>query len=294
VSIQRALFGWALVGILALAGCSDELAVPTEPLRMLRTDFPIAYIGEQYEAQLRPSGGLRPYRFRLQDGALPPGLELSAGGVRGTPTEVGSYSFSISVRDGNLSTTVQQLTLEVRPLPEPVVRLDAPGTELREPVTLTLRIEDARGWRGTRVALRYDASLFELAETPSSSHNSIALFSDSESEPGLLLLEMAALGGSRSGAFDLARITFAPLEPPARLSLSLTSATRYSGGEQLTVRQEGAPPPERTATPIATPAPEEGAPEAEAEEGAPDAPAEEDANPPEAEEGENGTEEGQP
>jgi len=278
VSMHRSLIAWTLVGVLALAGCSEQLAVPTEPLRMLRTDLPIAYLGEPYEGQLRPSGGLRPYRFRLEDGTLPPGLELSAGGVRGTPTEIGRFSFTVAVRDGNLSTTIQQLSLDVRPLPEPVVRLDAPGTELREPITLTLRIEDARGWLGSRVAIRYDPSLFDLVETPSSANGAIALLSDAETEPGLLLLEMANLGGARSGAFALARITFAPLDPPARLSLSLASATRYSGGEHRSIRQEGAPGVREGARPSApTPPTDEGA-----------------GRPGSDEESEQGTEEGEP
>jgi hypothetical protein len=239
VSIQRALIGWAVVGLLALSGCTDELAVPTEPLRMLRTDFPVAFLGEPFEAQFRPSGGLRPYRFSLRDGELPPGLELTAGGLRGTPTAVGRFNFTIAVRDGNLSQTIQELTLDVRPLPEPVVRLDAPGTELREPLALTLRVEDARGWRGTRVALRWDPELFELAEEPKSAAPNLALFS--QSEPGWLLLELAALGEARQGAFPLARVTFAPIDPPARLSLNLAAATRYSGGEHTALRLEGAP-----------------------------------------------------
>lgn len=229
-----------MVVALVLAGCSDELAIPTEPLRMLRTDFPVAYLGEPFEAQLRPSGGLRPYRFTLQEGDLPPGLELAAGGLRGTPTTVGRFTFTISVRDGNLSQAIQPLTLDVRPLPEPVVRVDAPGTELREPVSLTLRVEDARGWRGSRVALRWDADQFELVEPPVSAQSSLALFSDSA--PGVLLLELAALGEPRQGAFALARITLQPIDPPARLSLELAAATRYSGGEHLGVRREGAPP----------------------------------------------------
>ena len=245
MSIQRALFGWALIGLLALSGCTDELAVPTEPLRMLRTDFPVAFLGEPFEAQFRPSGGLRPYRFSLREGEIPPGLELTAGGLRGTPTAVGRYTFTIAVRDGNLSQTIQELTLDVRPLPEPVVRLDAPGTELRDPVTLTLRVEDARSWRGTRVELRWDAELFGLVEDPTSAAPNIALFS--EHEPGVLRLELAALGDTRQGAFPLARITLAPLEPPARLALNLASATRYSGGEQVAWRQEGAPAPRREA-----------------------------------------------
>ena len=232
--------GLALL-IATLVACTSELAVPTEPLRLLRTDWPVAYVGEPFDGALRPTGGLRPYRFEVVDGELPPGMSVSAGRLVGTPTEVGRFAFTVQVRDGNLSQALQQVAFDVRPLPEPIVRVDAPRTELRSDVPLIVRVEDARGWRGARIALTWDAQAFALVAPPAASDARLAVLH--ESGDGFLHVEAAALGAPRNGAFDLARFSLRPLEPPAQLSLQLTAVSRYSGGEHLVVRSEGVPQP---------------------------------------------------
>ena len=206
---------WAPVAFLAaLVACTGDLAVPTEPLRLLRTEWAVAYVGEPFEGALRPTGGLRPYRFELADGVVPPGLALEAGRLVGTPTTVGRYTFTVKVQDGNLSQTLQQLDLDVRPLPTPIVRVDAPATELRGDVPLTVRVEDARGWRGARVALTWDPDAFELVAGPTASDARLAVFTDVAE--GRAWIEAAALGPTRDGAFALARFTLRPLAPPTR------------------------------------------------------------------------------
>jgi hypothetical protein len=233
---------WILALVLAaLAACTSELAVPTEPLRLLRADWDVAYVGEAFDGPLRPTGGLRPYRFEVIDGALPPGMSLSAGRLVGTPTEVGRFAFTVQVQDGNLSQTLQRLELDVRPLPTPLVRIDAPRTELRSSVPLIVRVEDARGWRGARVAIAWDAEAFELVAPPSAGDARLALFH--EAGDGYLWIEAATLGAFRNGAFDLGRFSLRPLAPPAQLSFELAAVSIYSGGEHLTVRTEGAPRP---------------------------------------------------
>ena len=228
-----------LVLLLALVACSGDLAVPTEPLRLLRTEWSVAYLGEPFDGTLRPTGGLRPYRFELADGALPPGLQLAAGRLVGTPTETGRFGFTILVQDGNLSQALQRIDLDVRPLPTPIVRVDAPATELRVNVPLVVRVEDARGWRGARIALTWDPEAFELASGPTAGDARLAVFHDAAE--GRLWLEVAALGTARDGAFNLTRFSLRPLDPPARLSLRLTAASRYAGGEHVATRVEGAP-----------------------------------------------------
>jgi len=225
--------------LLALVACSSDLAVPTEPLRLLRTEWSVAYLGEPFDGALRPTGGLRPYRFELADGALPPGLQLAAGRLVGTPTETGRFSFTILVQDGNLSQALQRIDLDVRPLPTPIVRVDAPATELRGSVPLVVRVEDARGWRGARIALTWDPEAFELASGPTAGDARLAVFHDAAE--GRLWLEVVALGTARDGAFNLTRFSLRPLDPPARLSLRLVAASRYAGGEHVATRVEGAP-----------------------------------------------------
>ena len=46
------------------------------------------------------AGGVKPYKWSIQAGALPPGLVLSTGGsTTGKPTTVGTFSFSVRVDD---------------------------------------------------------------------------------------------------------------------------------------------------------------------------------------------------
>ena len=46
------------------------------------------------------AGGVKPYKWSIQAGALPPGLALSTGGsTTGKPTTVGTFSFSVRVDD---------------------------------------------------------------------------------------------------------------------------------------------------------------------------------------------------
>ena len=274
---------WTLVLLIAwLGACTSDLAVPTEPLRLLRTDWAVAYVGEPFDGALRPTGGLRPYRFEVADGELPPGMNLSAGRLVGTPTEVGRFAFTVQVRDGNLSQALQQVEFDVRPLPNPVVRVDAPRTELRAAVPLVVRVEDARGWRGARIALTWDAEAFALVSPPSPADARLAVLH--ESGDGYLWIEAAALGAPRNGAFDLGRFSLRPLVPPAQLSLQLTAVSRYSGGDHLVERAEGVPRPRPAPAPAGA---QEDAPAtpADAEEEAPTAPIDDgDATPPSDEE----------
>jgi hypothetical protein len=229
---------WVLV--LALVACTNELTVPTEPLRLLRPEWGVAYVGEPFEGALRPAGGLRPYRFELTDGALPPGLELAAGRLVGTPTAAGSYTFTALVQDGNLSQSVLRVELEVRELPTPLIRVDAPATEVRAAVPLVLRVEDARGWRGARVTLRWDPAAFELTSDPTPADPRLVVFH--EAAEGLLQIDVAALAAPRAGAFALARFGLSPVAGPARLALEVTSTSRFAGGDHRAERLEGAPP----------------------------------------------------
>jgi hypothetical protein len=62
--------------------------------------LPNAARGRSYNQTLRATGGSPPYRWSVIGGVFPPGLSLSqSGDLTGTPTVVGSYSFSVQVFD---------------------------------------------------------------------------------------------------------------------------------------------------------------------------------------------------
>ena len=253
----------ALALVLLLAGCAEQLAAPAEPLRLLRPTWGDAFAGEPFDGALRPTGGLRPYRFELAEGAaLPDGLRLEGGRIVGTPTAPGRTRFTVLVSDGNLSQALLELELVVRPLPTPVVRVATPETEVRGPLRLVARVEEARGWRGAQLVVRWDAALFTLEGAPAAADGrTIAL---ALAEPGVLFLDVAALGAARDGAFDVASWTLVSIAPPARASVHVVATSRYSGGDGVSERREGAPPtvtpPNPPTTDPATGAPADDAP----------------------------------
>lgn len=231
---------WSLALALALLiGCAGELTTPGEPLRLLAARLPVAYEQEPYEAVLQPTGGLRPYSFELVEGALPPGLRLEAGRLVGTPTRQGRFSFTVELRDANLNRTVQRLDLSVRELPEPVVGIDVPPTELQRATELRLRLESGRGWRGAEVLITWDADAFELQpeSVRTAGRDVIAVW---ETGPGRLRVDVAVLGDPLSRAADLVRFTLLPVEPQ-RLGLTLSATSVAAAGRSLSTRRLGAP-----------------------------------------------------
>ena len=62
--------------------------------------LPDATLGSSYSATLAAAGGVTPYSWSLQSGALPSGLSLASGGViSGTPLVPGTSSFTVQVSD---------------------------------------------------------------------------------------------------------------------------------------------------------------------------------------------------
>jgi large repetitive protein len=77
---------------------SYALRVVPAPLVVTTTSLPSAKVGDAYSAQLESSGGSGGNQWTLSQGALPPGLQLTAAGtIAGTPTVAGDFSFTVQV-----------------------------------------------------------------------------------------------------------------------------------------------------------------------------------------------------
>lgn len=62
--------------------------------------LPTAHEGTPYQGRVNAKGGSQRYRYRIVDGALPPGLGLDAQGqFTGTPTAAGIFRFKVSASD---------------------------------------------------------------------------------------------------------------------------------------------------------------------------------------------------
>lgn len=229
----------AVVIALLLAACTGELTSPTEPLRLLATSLTPIYVGERVDLPLRPTGGLRPYSFRIVDGRLPAGLSVDGGRVLGTPTAEGRFAFTVEVSDASLNRTVQRFELLVRPLPVPELRIDAPATDVQRATPLVLRLESARGWRGAKAEVSWDEDAFELdPDSIAAARPTIAALW--EHGPGRLRVDVATLGDAVDGELDLVRFTLVPVED-GPLGLTVAGEHRYAGGHHYASVREGSP-----------------------------------------------------
>jgi hypothetical protein len=214
--LPRPLLLAALTVLMFLGACGGELQTPGEALRIFDESLPQAYVGEPYEEPVRAVGGLRPFTYQLEDGILPPGLELEAGVIRGIPVETGAFDFTITVSDANLSRTFQEYTVTVVERPPPLLSVIAPETEIRSPVTVRLQVENASELRAVSALLDWDEERFELVEdSVETTVNGAALLW--KSEPGALQVDIAALGSAWNEELRLLQFTLAPREGPVML-----------------------------------------------------------------------------
>lgn len=70
------------------------------PIRVSTASLPAALVCVAYASTLQASGGVPPYQWGLDSGALPPGVVLSnQGALSGSPTSQGSFAFTVRVSD---------------------------------------------------------------------------------------------------------------------------------------------------------------------------------------------------
>jgi len=214
---------------LILSACAGELATPGEALRLLGSELPDAVVAEPYRAQFHAVGGLRPYQYSLASGALPTGMELQGGELRGVPNATGEATFGIEVSDANLSKTFQEYTLLVITPPAPALDLQLPDTEVRGEVRVRARVSAARSLVGLRTSLTWDAELFSLKEgSVSASRADVALLH--EANAGGLRVDLALLGTTLEGDAELFAFTLVPTETPTTLSVGSVSEFASAAG----------------------------------------------------------------
>jgi hypothetical protein len=87
--------------------------VAQTPVVITTTSVPNGVISQPYVQLLLEQNRSGPITWSLASGTLPPGITLSANGIlSGTPTAVGSFTFTVQVTDG-ISTTTASFTVNV-------------------------------------------------------------------------------------------------------------------------------------------------------------------------------------
>jgi hypothetical protein len=93
------------------------VTVSYDPLVITTTSLPNARRNKNYSRTLAATGGLAPYTWSVVQGNLPSGLTLNAstGLISGKASAIGTYNFTVQVRDsqGAPATDTQALTINV-------------------------------------------------------------------------------------------------------------------------------------------------------------------------------------
>ncbi len=111
-----------------VGGCSTAPAV-CPAITVLPATLPNGAVAVAYSQVLSGSGGTAPYTFAVTSGTLPAGLTLTAAGVlAGTPTTVGSSTFTVTATDAAGCTGARTYTIVIAATPPvcPVITLAPP------------------------------------------------------------------------------------------------------------------------------------------------------------------------
>ena len=114
-----AAVGLTICGALAQAQSQEAPAEPSENALVILNDSPLPETSPQAEVLVRflTRGGVFPMHWRVERGALPPGIKLEDGGLlHGAAERAGEFQFTVSVRDsGNPQQAVEkQFLIRVR------------------------------------------------------------------------------------------------------------------------------------------------------------------------------------
>ena len=106
-----------IVAILTGVTGYTMLTVQVAPLVITTTSLPAGTVNIAYATTLTAGGGILPYAWSIASGSLPPGLTLASTGVisviSGTPTAVGTFSFTVQVRDAGSPPQTATKTLSI-------------------------------------------------------------------------------------------------------------------------------------------------------------------------------------
>jgi hypothetical protein len=107
---------FCLLCLFASVSTAQQGAATGEPIVVLTTSLPKAYLRQHYETHLEARGGITPLRWELTEGTPPAGIVLGRDGLlSGAPTETGEFRFTVTLTDSGRPAAQrnQQLVLTV-------------------------------------------------------------------------------------------------------------------------------------------------------------------------------------
>ncbi|MFL6277905.1 MAG: putative Ig domain-containing protein [Blastocatellia bacterium] len=115
---------------------------PPPPLAIRTEALPNATQGLSYTAHLEAAGGVAPYAWTLDIGTLPDGITMQSDGtISGRGNAVGTYAFTVRVKDAVGTSSTHTLFILVVPPPPPLViqTVQLPETSAERPYSQTLQ-----------------------------------------------------------------------------------------------------------------------------------------------------------
>ncbi|WP_160115092.1 putative Ig domain-containing protein [Bryocella elongata] len=98
----------------ATASFTVTIAASSTSLSIATATLPGGTVGATYSATLSAVNGTAPYTYAVSSGSLPAGLSLSTAGVlSGTPTTLGSSTFTVKVTDSTSATASASFTVTI-------------------------------------------------------------------------------------------------------------------------------------------------------------------------------------
>lgn len=246
------------LGALALGSCgstnnatSTTGTVRTDPLTFQNTTIPVAYVGEEFQASLRVSGGVGPYGYRLTSGSLPPGITFRDGQLSGKPTAQGAYSFTVEANDANLSNKVASYTVNVSEQPPLSLKLTLPTSEIRGETRIPVTIQAARNVRATRFTWKVGPDV-QITRVQGGNDGSPLFWRQVGDE---VTVDLGFKTVPRSGA-RVALISVKPQKPVQLTSQNFWYDSRDAKGQVLGEQKRPAPAPTPDTKKAETTAPE--------------------------------------
>lgn len=121
---------------------SIEVGPPPPPLAIKTESLPQATQGLSYTTKLEAAGGVGPYNWAIEAGALPDGLALSAdGSITGRANQVGASGFVVRLKDSLGTSSLKSFFIIVIPPPPPLViqTVQLPETSAERSYSQTLQ-----------------------------------------------------------------------------------------------------------------------------------------------------------
>ena len=124
-------------------------------VQVTTTQLPGATWSGAYNAPLAASGGTTPYAWSLASGSLPNGLSLSSSGaISGTPSVLGSFPFTVQVKDAAAHTASSNLSINVvNPAVSVAITSPANGATVSGTVTVSGTASDTVSVSSVQVSI---------------------------------------------------------------------------------------------------------------------------------------------